>query len=68
MKLVYLDGVYFNADRIDTLPFANGEVIMNGTTKIYSGSSGEAWQVNLPIKEVVKVLSEQGEQTDGNVD
>ena len=64
MKLVYLDGVYFNADRIDaiTLPYANGKVIMNGTTKIYSGGSDVAWQVNLPIEEVVKVLSEQGEK------
>ena len=66
MKLVCLDGIYFNVDRIDaiTLPYVQARLVKDNDTKIYVGGSDNPWCVNLPIEEVVKIISEQGD-TDG---
>lgn len=63
MKLVCIDGIYFNVDRIDAV--ANRHIqgkIIPDVSNIFVGGSDDPWVVRLPIKEVVKILTEQGEE------
>lgn len=58
MRLVKIDGAYFNPDRVDavTRKYIQGIEIMG--TSIFIGGSDEPYIVGVDIEEVVKALTE----------
>lgn len=58
MRLVKIDGTYFNPDKVDTVTRQYIKGVATGNTLIYVGGSEDPYTVDGDIEEVVKALTE----------
>ena len=58
MRLVEIDGIYINPDRVDSVSHRYVQGVVTGNTLIYVGGSDEPYTVARSIEEVVKALTE----------
>ena len=61
MRLVKIDGIYFNPDRVDAVTYKYIQGMTTMQTAIFAGGSDEPYTVDADIEEVVKVLTEAEE-------
>lgn len=58
MRLVKIDGAYFNPDRVDAVTRKYIQDVATMGTAIFLGGSDEPYIVDVDIEEVVKALTE----------
>lgn len=58
MRLVELDGMYFNPDRVDAVTHKYIQGMTTMQTAIFVGGSDEPFIVDVDIEEVAKALTE----------